>query len=235
MAGLRLVGAARPRCALTAAPRNRLFPRPQPSHLARELWRKPELAHDDGLPLETRVSRLLAGRTLVMVGMMGAGKSSIGRRLANRLGMAFVDADSRDRTGRQRHHPGDFRAARRGLFPRRRAPRHPAPARRPPQGPGDRRRRLHPAGDPRRHPGRRHLDLAEGRPRPPAVARQAPQQPAAAQGRRSRGRHRPADRRALPDLCRGRHPHTVARRRPRRRHRRHTRSPRRLSQPRGGG
>ncbi len=55
---------------------------------------KAGLARDDGLPLETRVSRLLAGRTLVMVGMMGAGKSSIGRRLANRLGMAFVDADS---------------------------------------------------------------------------------------------------------------------------------------------
>jgi shikimate kinase len=44
--------------------------------------------------LETKVSRLLAGRTLVMVGMMGAGTSSIGRRLANRLGMPFVDADS---------------------------------------------------------------------------------------------------------------------------------------------
>jgi shikimate kinase len=44
--------------------------------------------------LESRVNRLLAGRTLALVGMMGAGKSSIGRRLANRLGMAFVDADS---------------------------------------------------------------------------------------------------------------------------------------------
>jgi len=29
-----------------------------------------------------------------MVGMMGAGKSSIGRRLAARLGMSFVDADT---------------------------------------------------------------------------------------------------------------------------------------------
>jgi shikimate kinase len=29
-----------------------------------------------------------------MVGMMGAGKSSVGRRLASRLGMAFADADS---------------------------------------------------------------------------------------------------------------------------------------------
>ncbi len=55
---------------------------------------KAGLAQNSALPLETRVSRLLAGRTLVMVGMMGAGKSSIGRRLANRLGMSFVDADS---------------------------------------------------------------------------------------------------------------------------------------------
>jgi shikimate kinase len=45
-------------------------------------------------PLETRVSRLLSGRTIVMVGMMGAGKSSIGRRLASRLGMTFADADT---------------------------------------------------------------------------------------------------------------------------------------------
>jgi shikimate kinase len=33
-------------------------------------------------------------RTLVLVGLMGAGKSTIGRRLAARLGMPFVDADS---------------------------------------------------------------------------------------------------------------------------------------------
>ncbi len=32
-------------------------------------------------------------RTIVMVGLMGAGKTSIGRRLAQRLGLAFVDAD----------------------------------------------------------------------------------------------------------------------------------------------
>ena len=30
---------------------------------------------------------------LVLVGPMGAGKSSIGKRLAERLGLAFVDAD----------------------------------------------------------------------------------------------------------------------------------------------
>ena len=45
-------------------------------------------------PLEAKVSRLLAGRTLVMVGMMGAGKSSVGRRLAARLGLPFIDADN---------------------------------------------------------------------------------------------------------------------------------------------
>ena len=51
-------------------------------------------ARDVSEPVETKVARLLAGRTIVMVGMMGAGKSSIGRRLATRLGMAFADADT---------------------------------------------------------------------------------------------------------------------------------------------
>ncbi len=32
-------------------------------------------------------------RTIVLVGLMGAGKTCIGRRLAQRLGLAFVDAD----------------------------------------------------------------------------------------------------------------------------------------------
>ena len=33
-------------------------------------------------------------RSIVLVGLMGAGKSAIGRRLATRLGMPFVDADT---------------------------------------------------------------------------------------------------------------------------------------------
>lgn len=33
------------------------------------------------------------GGSIVLVGMMGAGKSAIGRRLAQRLGLPFVDAD----------------------------------------------------------------------------------------------------------------------------------------------
>ena len=36
----------------------------------------------------------LAGRSIVLVGLMGAGKTSIGRRLAARLGMPFRDADA---------------------------------------------------------------------------------------------------------------------------------------------
>ncbi|HZS63757.1 MAG TPA: shikimate kinase [Xanthobacteraceae bacterium] len=36
----------------------------------------------------------LGRRSLVLVGMMGAGKSSIGRKLASRLGLRFVDADT---------------------------------------------------------------------------------------------------------------------------------------------
>ncbi|HEX3859210.1 MAG TPA: shikimate kinase [Pseudolabrys sp.] len=43
---------------------------------------------------ESALVRALAQRSIVLVGMMGAGKSSIGRRLANRLGIAFVDADT---------------------------------------------------------------------------------------------------------------------------------------------
>ena len=35
----------------------------------------------------------LGGRSIVLVGMMGSGKSSIGRRLATRLAIPFVDAD----------------------------------------------------------------------------------------------------------------------------------------------
>lgn len=37
--------------------------------------------------------RNLGGRSVVLVGLMGAGKTSIGRRLAEILGLPFVDAD----------------------------------------------------------------------------------------------------------------------------------------------
>jgi len=37
--------------------------------------------------------KALGERSIVLVGMMGAGKTSVGRRLALRLGLPFVDAD----------------------------------------------------------------------------------------------------------------------------------------------
>ena len=43
---------------------------------------------------ESVVVRALGGRSIVLIGMMGAGKSSIGRRLASRLGIPFIDADT---------------------------------------------------------------------------------------------------------------------------------------------
>jgi len=39
------------------------------------------------------LNALLAGRPIVLVGMMGAGKTTVGRRLATRLGRHFVDSD----------------------------------------------------------------------------------------------------------------------------------------------
>jgi len=44
--------------------------------------------------LESAVVRALGKRSIVLIGMMGAGKSSIGRRLAGRLGIPFIDADA---------------------------------------------------------------------------------------------------------------------------------------------
>lgn len=40
-----------------------------------------------------RVRRALGQRPLVLVGLMGCGKSSIGKRLATRLSLPFIDAD----------------------------------------------------------------------------------------------------------------------------------------------
>jgi shikimate kinase len=47
-----------------------------------------------GEPLGSAVVRELGLRSIVLVGMMGAGKSSVGRRLSQRIGIPFVDADA---------------------------------------------------------------------------------------------------------------------------------------------
>ncbi len=53
-------------------------------------------------PVEARrVAAGLGDRSVVLVGMMGAGKTSVGKRLAARLGLPFVDADAEIEAGAQ--------------------------------------------------------------------------------------------------------------------------------------
>src|SRR5262249_14750231 len=52
-----------------------------------------EGAAQDAVTEPQTIAGALGRRSLVLVGMMGAGKSSVGRRLALRLGVPFVDAD----------------------------------------------------------------------------------------------------------------------------------------------
>ena len=53
----------------------------------------------DRSPLSDDAARAIAGRSIVLVGMMGAGKTSVGKRLAARLGLPFVDADAEIEAG----------------------------------------------------------------------------------------------------------------------------------------
>ena len=69
---------------------------------------------------------LLAGRSIVLVGLMGAGKTSIGRRLSARLGLPFRDADAEIELAAgctipelfSRYGEGDFRAGERRVIRR---------------------------------------------------------------------------------------------------------------------
>jgi shikimate kinase len=45
-------------------------------------------------PHDAEIASALGARCIVLVGMMGAGKSTIGRRMAARLRLAFTDADT---------------------------------------------------------------------------------------------------------------------------------------------
>src|SRR5882724_805746 len=45
-------------------------------------------------PQDAEITAALGKRSIVLIGMMGAGKSTIGRRLAGRLRLPFLDADT---------------------------------------------------------------------------------------------------------------------------------------------
>jgi shikimate kinase len=69
-------------------------------------------AHEIAARPEVAIVAALGKRSVVLVGMMGAGKSSIGRRVALRLSIPFVDADAEIETAAQMTIPELF--ARRG-------------------------------------------------------------------------------------------------------------------------
>ena len=90
--------------------------------------------HDAAVaPHEAALVAALGRRSVVLVGMMGAGKSSIGRRLAQRLGIGFVDADAEIEAAAGMTIAEIFSDLRRALFPLRRGARDRPPARQGPQ------------------------------------------------------------------------------------------------------
>ena len=156
--------------------------------------------------LESAVVRALGSRSIVLVGMMGAGKSSIGRRLAGRLGIPFIDADTEiesaagmtipeifDKHGEPYFRAGEARVIARLLD---NGPQVLA------TGGGSVMDRADSCADRRK----RCFDLAEGGYRRVAQADQAPQRPAAG------GKDQGSAAGARAALCPSRHHRAVARR-----------------------
>ena len=79
-----------------------------------------------GLAMTPAANRALPQQTVVLVGLMGAGKSCIGKRLAQRLGMPFIDADQAIEQAAgcsiteifERHGEADFRDGERRVIAR---------------------------------------------------------------------------------------------------------------------
>lgn len=64
--------------------------------IARKQDLEPQLSRSDPAKRQARaeeLAALLGGRPIVLVGMMGAGKTTVGRRLAAKLNRLFLDSD----------------------------------------------------------------------------------------------------------------------------------------------
>lgn len=62
----------------------------------------------DNRPNPDAILEGLGGRSIVLIGLMGCGKSSVGRRLATRLALSFVDADDEIEAAAQKSIPEIF-------------------------------------------------------------------------------------------------------------------------------
>ena len=84
------------------------------------------MTRNTALKESVTLPEVLAGRSVVLVGLMGAGKTSIGRRLAARLGLPFRDADAEIELAAgctipelfSRYGEGDFRTGERRVIRR---------------------------------------------------------------------------------------------------------------------
>ncbi|WP_297112201.1 shikimate kinase [uncultured Devosia sp.] len=77
------------------------------------------MSKSDGGGRQGRARALAArldGRPLVLVGMMGAGKTTVGRRLASRLGRQFIDSDEEIERAAQMSIPEIFEQRGEGEF-----------------------------------------------------------------------------------------------------------------------
>ena len=137
-----------------------------------------------GAPADPRLAAIRAAlkdHCIVLVGMMGSGKSAIGQRLAARLGLKFVDADAEIVAAAggmsipeifAKYGEGYFRDGERRVML--------SPAQRRADGAGDRRRRLSRSANAAAHRRARRLDLVRRGSRNPAQAGASQVRPAAA-------------------------------------------------------